>query len=302
MNDLKNSDYAIFKNKQAGLKEDIKVTWTSIITPERPLFRLDLYEVWRYRDLLFLFVRRNVVAEYKQTILGPLWYFIQPLLTTIMFTIIFGRLAGISTDGVPPMLFYLAGITCWNYFAESLNKTATTFRDNQNIFGKVYFPRLIVPLSVVITNLLKFGIQLILFLAFYFYFLFQGSNIQPNATALLFPILVAILAGLGLGFGLLVTSMTTKYRDLVFLISFGVQLFMYATPVIYPLSEVPDQYQWMSVLNPMTAVIETFKFSMLGKGTFAWHYLAYSFGFTMILLIGGILVFNRTEKNFMDTV
>ncbi|MCB0593929.1 MAG: ABC transporter permease [Lewinellaceae bacterium] len=302
MNKLKNIGYEVPEKRQPELKEEVHENWTTIISPRKSLFDLNLREVWRYRDLLLLFVRRNIVAEYKQTILGPIWYFIQPLLTTIMFTVIFGRLAGISTDSIPPMLFYLAGITNWNYFAESLNKTATTFKDNQNIFGKVYFPRLVVPLSIIITNLLKYGIQLTLFIGFYVYFLIQGVAIQPNATALLFPLLVIILAGLGLGFGLIVTSMTTKYRDLVFLLSFGVQLAMYATPVIYPLSEIPAQYQWLSVLNPMTAVIETFKYGFLGKGTFEWAYLGYSLGFMVAILLGGIAVFNRTEKNFMDTV
>lgn len=302
MNKLKNIGYEAPEKRQPELKEEVPENWTTIISPRKSLFDLNLREVWRYRDLLLLFVRRNIVAEYKQTILGPIWYFIQPLLTTIMFTVIFGRLAGISTDSIPPMLFYLAGITNWNYFAESLNKTATTFKDNQNIFGKVYFPRLVVPLSIIITNLLKYGIQLTLFIGFYVYFLIQGVAIQPNATALLFPLLVIILAGLGLGFGLIVTSMTTKYRDLVFLLSFGVQLAMYATPVIYPLSEIPAQYQWLSVLNPMTAVIETFKYGFLGKGTFEWAYLGYSLGFMAAILLGGIAVFNRTEKNFMDTV
>ncbi|MEZ5031440.1 MAG: ABC transporter permease [Saprospiraceae bacterium] len=280
-------------------KED---SWDIVITPRKHLLQLDLREVWRYRDLLVLFVRRNIVAEYKQTILGPLWYVIQPLLTTIMFTIIFGNLAGISTDGVPPMLFYLAGITNWNYFAECLNKTATTFKDNQNLFGKVWFPRLVVPLSVVITSILKYLIQLLLFLGFYGYFLVRGAPIQANAMALLFPVLLLILAGLGLGFGLVFTSLTTKYRDLVFLLTFGVQLAMYATPVIYPLSEVPADYHWLAVLNPMTAVIETFKYGFLGHGTFSWVNLGYSLGFMVGLLFISIAVFNRTEKNFMDTV
>lgn len=276
--------------------------WDIEITPQKHLLQLNLKEVWRYKDLLALFVRRDIVAQYKQTILGPLWYFIQPLFTTIIFTVIFGRLAGISTDGIPPMLFYLAGITNWNYFADSLNKTATTFKDNQNIFGKVYFPRLVVPLSIVTSNLLKYFIQLVLFFGFYVYFILNGTAAQINAYALLFPLLVVILAGLGLGFGLLVTSMTTKYRDLVFLLQFGVQLFMYATPVIYPLSVVPEQYQWLAVLNPMTSVIETFKYGFLGQGTFSWAFLAYSFGFMLLLLLLGTVVFNRTEKNFMDTV
>lgn len=276
--------------------------WDIVITPQKSLLDLNLPEVWRYRDLLVLFVRRNVVAEYKQTILGPIWYFLQPLFTTLIFTLIFSRLAGISTDGIPPILFYLAGITNWNYFAESLNKTATTFKDNQQIFGKVYFPRLVVPLSIVITNLLKYVIQLVLFIGFYAYFMFQGANIQPNAVALLFPVLVIVMAGLGLGFGLLITAMTTKYRDLVFLLQFGIQLAMYATPVIYPLSTIPPDYQWIAVINPMTALIETFKYGWLGQGTFMWWHLGYSIVFMIGILLLGIVVFNRTERTFMDTV
>jgi len=276
--------------------------WDTVISPKGSLFSLNLNEVWRYKDLLFLFVRRDIIAVYKQTILGPLWFFIQPLFTSITFTVIFGNLAGISTDAIPPILFYMAGITCWNYFSESLNKTSTTFKDNQQIFGKVYFARLVVPLSIVLSNLLKFGIQLILFLGFYLYFLSSGAPIQPTSYLLLFPVLILILAGLGLGFGLVVTSLTTKYRDLVFLLQFGIQLAMYATPVIYPLSSVPEKYQLYSILNPMTAVIETFKLGFLGKGTFSWWYLTYSMGFTLILLLIGTAIFNRTEKNFMDTV
>ena len=290
-------------NKQStNLVNDDNSEWTTIISPRNSLFDLKLDEVWRYRDLMTLFVRRDLVAQYKQTILGPLWYFIQPLLTTLMFTVVFGNIAGISTDGIPPMLFYLAGVTNWNYFAECLNKTATTFKDNQNIFGKVYFPRLVVPMAIVITNLLKYGIQMLLFLGFYFYFMAKGAPVSPNEMAFLFPLLVIILAGLGLGFGLIFTSMTTKYRDLVFLLTFGVQLAMYATPVIYPLSEIPTDYQWLAALNPMTSVIETFKYGFLGRGTFEWSYLVYSLGFMIVICLAGIAIFNKTEKNFMDTV
>ena len=292
----------IQKEKQTGKNIGPEEQWDIVITPRKHLFELNLREVWRYRDLLMLFVRRDFVAQYKQTILGPLWYFIQPLMTTLIFTVIFGRLAGISTDGIPPMLFYLAGITNWNYFADCLNKTSNTFITNQAIFGKVYFPRLVVPLSIVISSLIKYSIQLLMFFGFYFYFFAQDASFHPNNAALLFPWLVLLLAGLGLGFGLLVTSMTTKYRDLIFLLQFGVQLAMYATPVIYPLSEVPEQYQWQAALNPMTSVIETFKYGFLGKGTFSWAYLWYSTGFMFVLLLGGIAVFNRTEKNFMDIV
>lgn len=276
--------------------------WDIIITPKKSILELNLREVWSYRDLLSLFVRRDIVAQYKQTILGPLWYFIQPMLTTIMFTIVFGNLAGISTDGIPPMLFYLAGITNWNYFAECLNKTSTTFRDNQNLFGKVYFPRLVVPLSIVVSNLVRYGIQMILFLVFYLYFLWQGKGIAPNSAALLFPFLVLLLAGLGLGFGLIITALTTKYRDLVFLVQFGVQLAMYATPVIYPLSKIPAEYQWIALANPMTSLIETFKYGLLGQGTFSWAGLAYSTVFTLVVMLLGTAIFNRTERTFMDTV
>lgn len=276
--------------------------WDEVISSKHRLLDWRLREVWRYRDLLILMLRRDIVAQYKQTLLGPAWYFAQPLFTTLMFIIIFDRVAGIPTDGVPPLLFYLAGITNWNYFAACLNKTATTFRDNQNLFGKVYFPRIIVPLSIVASNVILYVIQLSLFFGFYAFYWISGADLQPNAAALLFPFLVLLLSGLGLGAGLLITSWTTKYRDLIFLLAFGVQLAMYATPVIYPLSEVPPTYQWLAALNPLASIIEAFKFGFLGKGTFEWSYLAYSIGFTVVLLFIGIAVFNQTEKNFMDTV
>jgi len=279
-----------------------KSYWDIIIKPRHSLFELKLEEVWQYRDMLALFVRRDLIAKYKQTILGPLWYFIQPLFTTLVFTIVFGRLAGIGTDGVPPTLFYLAGITNWNYFAEVIDRTSTTFRDNGHVFSKVYFPRLVVPLSIVLSGLLKYGIQLIMFLGFFFYFIAQGAPIQPNAALLLFPFLILMLGGLGLGFGLIITSLTTKYRDLIFLVQFGIQLLMYATPVIYPLSEIPEQYQWLVVLNPMTSIIEAFKYGFLGQGVFSWLYLGYSLGFMTVLLLIGIMIFNSTERTFADVV
>lgn len=272
------------------------------ITPKRNLFTLNLHEIWRYRDLLYLLVHRDFVAVYKQTVLGPLWFFVQPVFTSLIFTVIFGRLAGISTDGVPPMLFYLAGITLWNYFKDCVMKTSSTFKDNQHIFGKVYFPRLVSPISVVVSNLLKFAIQFALFMAFYFYFAAKGAGLQPQWQVFLAPLLVLMISGLGLGLGILITSLTTKYRDLTFLLEFGIQLFMYATPVIYPLSTVPDKYRNLAVLNPMTSIIETFKAGFLGSGTFSWWHLAYSFGFMAVTLFLGILVFNKTEQNFMDTV
>ncbi len=277
--------------------------WDYIICARHNPLDLKLREVYRYRDLLYMLVKRDFVAVYKQTILGPLWFFIQPLLTTLVFTVIFGRLAQISTDGIPPVLFYLAGITCWNYFASCLTATSTTFRDNQGIFGKVYFPRLVVPLSIVASNLIKFFIQFLMFLGIYFYFLFfTGAPVQPNFHWMLLPLLVFMMAGLALGFGLIITSMTTKYRDLVFLLSFGIQLYMYATPVIYPLSSLPPEKRFWLVLNPMTSIIETFKFGFLGRGTFNWAHLGYSLFFMCCLLLAGVVVFNRTEKNFMDTV
>ncbi|MGK0446293.1 MAG: lipopolysaccharide transport system permease protein [Polaribacter sp.] len=272
------------------------------ITPKDKFLDLRLKDIWQYRDLLVLFVRRDFVATYKQTILGPIWFIIQPLLTTIVFTIVFGNIAKLSTDGLPPMLFYLAGVTSWNYFAECLKKSADTFTANAGIFGKVYFPRIIVPLSITITNIITFGIQLTLFLGFLAYYLFMEAPIAPNWYICTLPLLVLTMGLMGLGFGLYLTSMTTKYRDFKFLVAFGVQLLMYATPVIYPVSEVPEKYQWIILANPMTSIIETFRYAFLGAGNMSWSALAYSVGFTLVLFISGLLFFNKTEKNFMDTV
>jgi lipopolysaccharide transport system permease protein len=272
------------------------------ITPKDKFLDLRLKDIWQYRDLLVLFVRRDFVATYKQTILGPIWFIIQPLLTTIVFTIVFGNIAKLSTDGLPPMLFYLAGVTSWNYFAECLKKSADTFTANAGIFGKVYFPRIIVPLSITITSIITFGIQLTLFLGFLAYYLFMGAPIAPNWYICILPLLVLTMGLMGLGFGLYLTSMTTKYRDFKFLVAFGVQLLMYATPVIYPVSEVPEKYQWIILANPMTSIIETFRYAFLGAGNMSWSGLAYSVGFTLVLFISGLLLFNKTEKNFMDTV
>ena len=276
-----------------------------VITPKKHLFDVDLKELWDYKDLLFLFVRRDFVSVYKQTVLGPIWFFIQPIFTTLIFTVIFGTVAEIPTDGIPPILFYMCGITSWNYFADCLNKISNTFVANAVIFGKVYFPRLILPLSIVVSNLLKFGIQFILFLCFYFYYLYQGSEINPNIYVLLIPVLVLMMAGLGLGFGIIISSLTTKYRDFQFLIVFGVQLFMYATPIVYPLSLAQEKlgsYAWTAKLNPMTSIIETFKFALIGKGHFDWTILGYSFGFMTLLLVIGVVIFNKVEQTFMDTV
>ncbi len=275
-----------------------------VIEPRSRLFQLNLKEVWSHRYLLTMFIRRDIVAVYKQTILGPLWFIIQPILTTITFVIIFGNVAKISTDGLPKILFYLAGITIWNYFAETLNATSQTFVTNASIFGKVYFPRLVLPVSKVFSGMIKFGIQFGLFLAVLVYFLFTGAPVHPDLPGILLvtPVVVLIMAGLGLGFGLILSALTTKYRDLVFLIAFGVQLLMYATPVIYPVSSISSNYQWIISVNPMTWLVEAFRKVYLGAGELHWMGLLYSFGFMTVLLVFGVLIFNRVEKTFMDTV
>ena len=277
--------------------------WT--IESKNSLFDLKLKEVWAYRDLLGLLVRRDFVSFYKQTIFGPLWFFIQPLLTTIMFTFVFGNLAEISTDGLPKPLFYMAGITAWNYFADCLTKTSTVFKDNANIFGKVYFPRLIMPLSIVVSNLVRFGVQMLLFIAFIIYYHFDGADFNITWAITLFPLIIGLMALLGLGTGMIISAMTTKYRDLAFLVTFGVQLLMYATTVIYPLSvalEKYPEYSWVVEYNPMTALIEAFRYGFLGEGTFSWHDIGYSASVTFAFLIFGIIIFNKVEKNFIDTV
>jgi lipopolysaccharide transport system permease protein len=282
-----------------------KKSWNLVIEPRGKLFRLNLKEVWQYRDLLEMYSRREIVTFYKQTILGPIWFFIQPIFTTIVFMFVFGGLAHIPTDGIPQPLFYLSGITLWNYFSESLTKTSDTFLTNQAIFGKVYFPRLVAPLSVIITGLIKMLIQFSVFVLVYIYYVAIGTNVAPNIYALLFPVLIIILAALTLGFGIIISSMTTKYRDLKFLITFAIQLWMYATPVIYPLSVMAgssEKYLWLIQANPLTAVMETFKFGFLGQGTFSWFALGYSFLFSIIVLFVGIIVFNKVERSFMDVI
>ena len=276
--------------------------WTEVIDSRDQVFDLKLKDVWRYRDLLFLLVRRDFVATYKQTVLGPVWFFLQPVLTTLIFTVIFGRIAGLSTDGLPMLLFYLSGITLWNYFSETLNRTATTLRDNAQIFGKVYFPRLVMPLSIVISNLAKLGIQFLLFMIFWAFYLVTEDTVVPNSAMLLFPFLVLLMGGLGLGLGMMISALTTKYRDLIFLLTFGVQLLMYATPVIYPLSSIGERYQLLIAANPMTAIIETFRYGFLGSGTLSWGLLANCTLFVIVSMVGGVLVFNKVEKSFMDTV
>jgi lipopolysaccharide transport system permease protein len=283
--------------------EDSQKDWDLVIEPQSSLFSLNLKDVWRYRDLMGLLVRRDFVSFYKQTILGPLWFFIQPLFTTITFTFIFGNLAGISTDGLPQPLFYMSGIVTWNYFADCLTKTSSVFRDNAGIFGKVYFPRLIMPLSIVASNLVKLSIQLLMFLILFIYFIIKKEfNPQLSFNLFLFPLLLLLMAGLGLGLGMIISALTTKYRDLTFLISFGVQLFMYATPVIYPLSAAPDKYKTIIALNPMSPIIEGIRYSLLGKGSFSVESLIYVTMFTSCILIAGIIIFNRVEKSFVDTV
>lgn len=276
--------------------------WDLVIKGHTSLFDLKFNDLWRYRDLLLMFVKRDFVSFYKQTILGPLWFFIQPIFTTLVFTFVFGNLAGISTDGLPQYLFYLSGITAWNYFSECLTKTSTVFRDNAGIFGKVYFPRLIMPLSIVVSNLVRFGVQLLLLIVMMVYFGIKGAHFQVTPAIVCFPLLVILMALLGLGLGLIITAMTTKYRDLTFLVTFGVQLLMYGTTVIYPLSAAPEKYRMIIELNPMTGIIEAFRYCFLGKGEFTLASLGYSTICTLVVMLLGIIIFNKTEKNFVDTI
>ena len=279
--------------------------WTTVIQPKEKLLQVNLREIWDYRDLCSLFVKRNITTQFKQTILGPLWYIIQPTMTVIMYMVVFGGIAKISTDGLPQPLFYLSGVCLWQYFNDCLTKTSSTFTANAGIFGKVYFPRLIVPISNVISNLLRFAIQLGLFLAVYavYQIWIIPGQIHTNWYVLLLPLLVVMLAGLALGFGILFSSMTTKYRDMTLLLDYFVRLWMYATPVIYPLSTITNEkLRLVMSLNPLTGIVEAFKYGMLGEGQFSWTMLAYSFAFMIALLTVGIVIFNRVQKNFMDTV
>lgn len=276
--------------------------WDLVIQPKSKWYDLRLSEILRYKDLLFLFVRRDFVALYKQTILGPLWFFIQPIITALTFTVIFGNLAKISTDGVPQILFYMCGVTLWTYFSDTLTKTSDTFTANANIFGKVYFPRMIVPLSVVVSNLIKLALQFLLFIGTWVFYLFTTDKVHPNAVLFLVPLLVIIMGFLGLSLGIIISSLTTKYRDLKFLVVFGVQLMMYASPIVYPLSIVPEKYKWLILANPITSIIETFKYAFLGVGEFNWHHLIYSAACTLVLFLMGLIIFHKVEKSFMDTV
>lgn len=279
--------------------------WDIVIEPKKKGFGLNLSEIWKYRDLFLMYIKRDIVVIYKQTILGPLWFIIQPIFTTITFMFI-GNIANISTDGLPQILFYMAGIVCWNYFAESLTKTSNTFLANANIFSKVYFPRLVVPLSIVTSNLVKFFIQFGLFIAIYLYYIiFKGIDVAINSYVLLFPFLIIMLAALAFGFGIIVSSLTTKYRDLSMLFAFVVQLWMYVTPVIYPLSVMEGKYEkwmWLLQLNPVTSIIETFKYGFLGAGTFTWASLGYSALFTIFIFLVGSWMFNKVERSFIDVV
>ncbi len=276
--------------------------WDLVIRPRNRWFDLHLQDLWRYRDLISLFIRRDFVTFYKQTVLGPLWYIIQPILVTIVFTVIFGKVAQVSTDEIPPFLFYLAGNVAWNYFAGCLNETSNTFVKNAGIFGKVYFPRLTVPVSVVIINLVKFSIQFTLFLGFYVYFVVRGAPVRPTLLILLLPVLILQMAVLSLGSGILISSFTAKYRDLVFVMSFAVQLWMYASSVVVPASSVPEKYLPIYMLNPMASVIELFRYAFMGKGIVNIVYIGVSWAVTLLILFFGTMLFNRIEKSFMDTV
>jgi lipopolysaccharide transport system permease protein len=285
--------------------ENQDTEWLFEITPKNKFFSLNLKEVWQYRDLLMLFVKRDVVTVYKQTILGPLWYLIQPLFTSIIFTIIFNTVAGIDTGTVPPFLFNLAGITVWNYFTACLNDTSDTFKKNAAIFGKVYFPRIIMPLSVVISNLLKFGIQFMIFVAFYIFYYLKGAAISINESIFFFPLLVALMGILGLGLGMIISSLVTKYRDFTYLIGFGVQLLMYLSAVMYPMALIKEKlpaYGWLVEYNPLAYIIETTRYMLLGIGHISFLGLGYTFVVTAFVFLVGVLIFNKTEKSFIDTV
>lgn len=285
------------RNKDIGTEE-----WTMVIKPKTGWFDINIRELWQYRDLVRLFVRRNYASMYKQTILGPLWFILSPLITVLIFTIVFGNIAKIPTDGIPQFLFYMAGNTMWSYFAYCLNSTAATFTSNAVLFGKVYFPRLTIPLSTVIFGLISFMIQLAMFSGFVIYYTVTGLMVRPNLYILITPFLVLLVALLGLGFGIICSSLTTKYRDLTILVSFGIQLWMYATPIVYPISGLSDQYKAIIMLNPMSSIIEIFRYAFLGSGSLQLDYLIYSCAVTIIVLFIGIIIFSKVEKTFMDTV
>ncbi|MBU0941562.1 MAG: ABC transporter permease [Bacteroidetes bacterium] len=276
--------------------------WTEEIKSQESLFSINFTELWHYRDLLLMLLKRDFITFYKQTILGPIWFFVQPIMTSLIYVVLFGQVAKLSTDGLPQLAFYLAGITIWNYFADSLTKTSAVFTTNASIFGKVYFPRLIMPLSIVFSGLLKFAIQFGLFIAVVLYYTFIESSIQPNLWVLATPLLIILMAAFALGLGMIFSSMTTKYKDLSFLLTFGIQLYMYATPVVYPVSAMPEKYQWLVKANPLTGIFECFRYGYLGAGSFTPSSLIFSTITIAILLSIGIVIFNKVEKSFMDTV
>lgn len=276
--------------------------WTTIIKPKTGWFDINLKELIQYKDLIVMFVKRDFKTMYKQTILGPLWIIINPLLTTLMFTVVFGNIANISTDGMPQIVFYMLGTTVWTYFSSCLTKTSSTFTGNAAIFGKVYFPRLVTPISTVISGLINFGVQFLMFLGFMAYFMIKGSPIEPNLWILITPLLLVELAALALGFGIIISSMTTKYRDLAVLVTFGVQLWMYATPVVYPASQIGGKLKTLMMLNPVSPIVESFRYAFLGSGSIPWNYLGISVVTTLVVLFAGVVLFSRVEKTFMDTV
>jgi len=277
--------------------------WKEIITPANNVWTVNVKELWEYRDLLLIWMRRDVLAIYKQTVLGPLWFILQPIITTITYVIIFSRIAKLSTVSLPPVLFYISGIIMWSYFSECITKTATFFKDSNAVMSKVYFPRLIIPLSLVLTNLVKFSIQFLLFICIYFYYLYTGSGIHPNEYLLLFPVLIVLIAGLGLGCGIIISSLTIRYKDFTHLISFGIQLMMFTSPVFFPVDSITEgSYRKIILANPMTGIIEAFRFSFTGKGYFSWELLAYDAAFMLVSLILGIVIFNSVEKTFVDTI
>ena len=279
-----------------------KQIWTEEIQSENSLLSINFKEIWHYRDLLLMLLKRDFITFYKQTILGPIWFFVQPILTSLIYLVLFGEIAKLSTDGLPQLAFYLAGITIWNYFSDSLIKTSTVFQNNASIFGKVYFPRLIMPLSIVFSGLLKFAVQFALFLAVVFYYAVIKGTIQPNIWMFATPFLILLMAAFSLGLGMIFSSMTTKYKDLNFLLAFGVQLYMYATPVVYPISALPEKYKWLVAANPLTSIFECFRYGFLGSGNFEPISLLYTTIFILILLFSGTIIFNKVEKSFMDTV
>lgn len=276
--------------------------WTEEIKSQDSLFSINFKELWHYRDLLLMLLKRDFVTFYKQTILGPIWFFVQPIMTSLIYVVLFGQVAKLSTDGLPQLAFYLSGITIWNYFSDSLTKTSSVFQTNASIFGKVYFPRLIMPLSIVFSGLLKFAIQFGLFIAVVLYYTFVENSIQPNLWVLATPLLIVLMAAFALGLGMIFSSMTTKYKDLSFLLTFGIQLYMYATPVVYPVSAMPEKYQWLVKANPLTGIFECFRYGYLGAGSFTPSSLIFSTITISILLIIGTVIFNKVEKSFMDTV